>query len=141
MNIDDTDAAIIAALRRDARAPNVEIARAAGVSEGTVRRRLNRLLAERVIEIRVALPRRRTAAGIAAIIEITVRPDSLDAVLEQVRSLDETDFAASVAGGCDIIAWIEVENARALNRFLADRLRPIPGLERAETNIILNAAS
>lgn len=140
MHIDDKDAAIIEALRRDPRASNVEIARSMGVSEGTIRRRLSRLLDEGAIEIRVASAERPTETALGAIIEITVRPDSLDEVLERARALDETRFVASIAGGCDIIARIEVEDAASLNRFLADRLRPIPGLERAETRIILNAA-
>ena len=140
MYIDDKDAAIIEALRRDGRASNAEIARKMGVSEGTIRRRLSRLLDEGIIEIRVASAERPTETAFGAIIEITVRPDSLDAVLERARALDETRFVASVAGCCDIIARIEVEDADGLSRFLSERLRPIPGIERAETSIILNAA-
>ena len=138
MNIDDTDAAIIEALRRDARAPNVKIAQTVGVSEGTVRRRLNRLLAERLIEIRVAPIARQTSAGIGAIIEMTVRPDSLDLALEHALMFDETRFAVSVPAG--VIIWVELEDVRALNDFLADSIRPIPGVERSETSIILDAA-
>ena len=140
MHIDDKDADIIEALRRNPRASNVEIARIMGVSEGTIRRRLSRLLDEGAIEIRVASAECPTETPFGAIIEITVRPDSLDEVLERARALDETRFVASIAGGCDIIARIEVEDAASLNRILADRVRPIPGLERAETRIILNAA-
>ena len=145
MMIDERDAAIIEALRRDARASNAEISRSVGVSEGTIRRRLNRLLNERVIQIRATFAEPPSDApspdaAFGALIEITVQPGSLDAVLERVSALDETGFVVCVSGDCDIIARIEAQNYDALRRFLAERIRPIPGIERTETKIILTAA-
>ena len=144
MMIDERDAAIIEALRRDARASNAEISRSVGVSEGTIRRRLNRLLDERVIQIRATFAEpppdeRAPGAAFGALIEITVRPDSLDAVLERVSALEETGFVVCVSGDCDIIARIEVQNYEDFRRFIAERIRPIEGIERTETKIILNA--
>ncbi|KAA1299939.1 MAG: AsnC family transcriptional regulator, partial [SAR202 cluster bacterium] len=53
--MDELDGKIIAMLERDGRASNARIARDVGVSEGTVRRRLKRLINEQIINV-IALP-------------------------------------------------------------------------------------
>ena len=53
--MDELDAKIIATLRQNGRASNAGIARSAGVSEGTVRRRLRRLIDEEHIFV-AAIP-------------------------------------------------------------------------------------
>ena len=140
MYIDDKDAAIIEALRQDARASNAEISRSVGVSEGTIRRRLSRLLDAGAVKIRATPAARPVTAGLGAFIEINARPDSIDAVLEQVSELEEAGFVISVCGDCDIVARVEVQDNDALRRFLDERIRPIQGIERYEARIILSAA-
>jgi len=49
--LDDIDREIIRLLQADGRAPNTAMARALGVTETTVRKRVARLLDERLIEI------------------------------------------------------------------------------------------
>ena len=53
--MDDLDRKIIAILQSNGRASNAQIARNVGVSEGTVRRRVRRLIEEAVIRV-VAIP-------------------------------------------------------------------------------------
>ena len=53
--MDELDRKIIALLQMDGRASNAKIAREVGVSEGTVRRRLRRLIQEDVVNV-VAVP-------------------------------------------------------------------------------------
>ena len=47
--MDELDRKIISLLERNGRASNARIARDVGVSEGTVRRRLKRLISEKII--------------------------------------------------------------------------------------------
>ena len=54
--LDDLDRDIIRSLQRDGRRSNVEIARDLNVAESTVRKRLDRLLQEEIINI-VAVPK------------------------------------------------------------------------------------
>ena len=51
--MDELDQRIIGLLQIDGRIPNAQIARKLGVSEGTIRRRVGRLLQEDVIRITV----------------------------------------------------------------------------------------
>ena len=53
--MDDLDIKIIGILQEDGRASNAKIARGVGVSEGTIRRRLKKLIGDSTIQI-VALP-------------------------------------------------------------------------------------
>ena len=53
--MDELDRKIIALLQVDGRASNAKIAREVGVSEGTVRRRLRRLIQDDVVKV-IAVP-------------------------------------------------------------------------------------
>ena len=52
-SIDELDRRIIQLLQKDGRASNTLLARSAQVSEGTVRRRLKRLIGEGIVKIAV----------------------------------------------------------------------------------------
>ena len=53
--IDDVDREIIRLLQKDGRLTNTEIAKELNVTEGTIRKRLNRLVTERIIIIAAVL--------------------------------------------------------------------------------------
>ena len=147
--IDERDTEIIEALQRDCRASNAKIARDVGVSEGTIRRRLNRMLTDGAIEISVIDRARETdetddlgedAPGLGVIIGMTVLPQNLNEALDKTRALAETRFAAIVSGAYDIIAWVEVKDIDGLRDLLTERVRKIAGVEKTETNVILGGA-
>lgn len=149
VTIDERDSAIIEALRRDCRASNAQLARDVGVSEGTIRRRLNRLMTDGAIEISVidragranaAKEERGGARGLEAFIRMMALPQDLDETLASVRALPETRYAAAIAGEYNIIAWMEVEDLDELGRVLSDRVRKIEGVELTETNVMLDGA-
>ena len=73
--MDERDRQIIALLQEDGRATNATIARKVGVSEGTVRRRLNRLFENEYIRV-VALPdSSKLGLDSEALIGVQVEPD------------------------------------------------------------------
>ena len=85
--MDELDGKIIAMLERDGRASNARIARDVGVSEGTVRRRLKRLINEQIINV-IALPDpRKLGYNSEALIGVQVDPDKIDAVAAKMLSL------------------------------------------------------
>ena len=85
---------------RDGRVSNAGIARAVGVSEGTVRRRMKRLIDENLIEVRVILNLGRKAR---TIVGIHADPQSIDDVLGHVERLDGVTFACVTTGRYDIL--------------------------------------
>ena len=135
--MDELDNEIVRILQRDGRASNAGIARDVGVSEGTVRRRLKRLVQGEFIQV-VALPDP-TKMGFEsqALIGIQVDPDKMDQVADGISDLDEIKWVAITTGSYDIFAWSTLPSAQALGIFLRTKVGVIPGVRRTETFVNL----
>ena len=134
--MDKLDMDIVDVLQCDGRASNAEIARIVKVSEGTIRRRLKKLIDGELIKVRVIVNSRSVGRDFPSIVAITVEPSLIDDVLERVRDLDEVMFVAITTGVYDMFAWVGVESSEMLREFL-DRLGAIPGVLRTEPNVVL----
>jgi Lrp/AsnC family transcriptional regulator for asnA, asnC and gidA len=135
--MDELDRKIIALLETNGRASNARIARDVGVSEGTVRRRLKRLIQDRIINV-VALPDpRKLGYESEALIGVQVDPDQVDAVADKLASLQNTRWVAVTTGTYDIFAWATLPNAEALGHFLREQVGAIHGVRRTETFVNL----
>lgn len=135
--MDELDTRIIAMLREDGRASNASIARGVGVSEGTVRRRLKRLIDEQYISVVALLDPGRLGYGSEALIGVEVDPDKIDQVAEGLAGLDEIGWVAITTGAYDIFAWATLSSSQALGVFLRTKLGNVPGVRRSETFVSL----
>ncbi len=136
--MDELDRNIIDLLQRDGRASNAGIARQVGVSEGTVRRRLKRLVQEEYIQV-VALPDpAKMGYGSEALIGVQVDPDKLDQVVAGLGKLEEIKWVTATTGSFDIFTWATLRNAEALGIFLRTKVGVIPGVRRTETFVSLS---
>jgi Lrp/AsnC family transcriptional regulator for asnA, asnC and gidA len=135
--MDDLDLRIIEILRHDGRVSNAGIARAVDVSEGTVRRRLKRLIDENLIEVRVSLNLGRKAR---TVVGVHVDPQRIDDVLTNVSGLDGVTFACITTGRYDMIVWAEAESAELLSQLITRTIGAIPGVQRTETHVVLSQA-
>ena len=96
--MDELDSKIIQILQEDGRASNAGIARKVGVSEGTVRRRLKRLIQEEYIQV-LALPDpAKMGFASQALIGVQVEPDKVDQVADGLSDLDEITWVAITTG-------------------------------------------
>ncbi len=137
MPMDELDRKIIGLLERNGRASNAKIARDVGVSEGTVRRRLKRLVSDHIINV-IALPDpRKLGYESEALIGIQVDPDKIDQVANKVAELDSTRWVAVTTGTYDVFAWATLPNAEALGAFLREKVGTIQGVRRTETFVNL----
>jgi Lrp/AsnC family transcriptional regulator for asnA, asnC and gidA len=135
--MDDLDRRVISLLERNGRASNARIAREVGVSEGTVRRRLKRLVQDRIINV-VALPDpRKLGYESEALIGIQADPDKIDQVANRLAQLDHTRWVAVTTGTYDIFAWATLPNAEELGKFLREQVGTVPGVRRTETFVNL----
>jgi Lrp/AsnC family transcriptional regulator for asnA, asnC and gidA len=135
--MDTLDRRIIALLESNGRASNARIARDVGVSEGTVRRRLKRLIQDKIINV-VALPDpSKLGYNSEAIIGVQVDPDQVDAVAAKLSSLQHTRWVAVTTGTYDVFAWATLPSAEELGIFLREKIGPIPGVRRTETFVNL----
>ena len=135
--MDELDTQIIKILQKDGRASNAGIARDVGVSEGTVRRRLKRLVQEEFIQV-VALPDpAKMGLESQALVGVQVDPDKVDQVADDLSNLEEVKWVVVTTGSYDVFAWSALPSAEALGIFLRTKVGMIPGVRRTETFVNL----
>ena len=136
--MDNLDTKIIEMLQEDGRASNAGIARHVGVSEGTVRRRLKRLIQEDFIRVSAALDPAKMGYASEALIGVQVDPDKIEQVADDLASLKEISWVSITTGTYDIFAWAAMETAETLGIFLRTKIGTIPGVRRTETFVNLS---
>ncbi|MCH8222067.1 MAG: Lrp/AsnC family transcriptional regulator [Chloroflexi bacterium] len=135
--MDKLDRQIIHILEENGRASNARIARSVGVSEGTVRRRLNRLVGDEIIRV-VALPDPRALGYESeALIGVQVDPDKIDECADSLADLTATRWVAVTTGSFDMFVWVVMRDPEALGKFLREDVGRIPGVRKTETFVNL----
>ena len=135
--MDELDTRIVTLLQKDGRASNAGIARRVGVSEGTVRRRLKRLIDEEYIRVLALLDPAKMGYSSEALIGAQVDPDKIDQVAGDLAALDEVNWVAVTTGAYDVFAWVSLFSSEALGIFLRTKVGTIPGVRRTETFVNL----
>jgi Lrp/AsnC family transcriptional regulator for asnA, asnC and gidA len=135
--IDDLDRKIIAILQKDGRTPYVEMARTFDVAEGTVRRRVENLLAEGVIEIAAVTDPFQVGIGIVALINLDVDSGHLDDVGMRLVEMPCVRVVAYTTGVHDLFVEALFPSQQELLAFLKDELPQIPGIRHTDTSIVL----
>lgn len=134
--LDETDRRLIALLSADARMPSAALARALGVSRGTVQNRIERLVAAGVLlgfTVRLAGP---VASGVRAVMAIEVRSADTRAVVTALRRMPEVGRVHSTNGRWDLVAEIGTADLAGLDRVLT-AIRRLAGIANSETSILL----
>jgi Lrp/AsnC family transcriptional regulator for asnA, asnC and gidA len=135
--MDELDNRIIKILQDDGRASNAAIARQVGVSEGTVRRRLRKLVQDGVIDV-IAVPNlEKMGFNTAALVGLQADPGRIDDVADALAKLPEVHFVALTTGAQDVFIWVALSSSEALGEFLRNRVGGIPGVRRTETFVNL----
>ena len=136
--MDQLDIKIIDILQHDGRTSNARVAREVGVSEGTVRRRLNRLIEGDYIDV-VAVPDP-VKMGLAsrALIGVQIDPDKIDRVADDLNALKEIAWVTITTGTFDVFAWAALPTPEELGVFLRTKVGTIPGVRRTETFVNLS---
>ncbi len=138
--MDELDRKIIAILEQSGRASNARIARSVGVSEGTVRRRLKRLIADKIITVTALPDPQKLGYQSEALVGVQVDPDKVNTVATSLAELDNTRWVAVTTGTYDVFAWVTLANAEALGLFLREKVGTIEGVRRTETFVNLSVA-
>ena len=136
--MDELDRKIIALLQQDGRASNAKIARDAGVSEGTVRRRLKKLLDDDVVQV-VAIPNlEKLGYSTTALVGIKAVPGTSHSIAESLTDLPEVHYVAVTTGPYDVFVWAGLESTESLGQFLSGKIGQVAGVERHETFVNLS---
>ncbi len=138
MTLDELDVKLINLLQKDGRASNIELARQAGVSEGTVRRRFRTLVQDNVLRV-VAIPDpAKLGRGTTALIGLQVDPAEVEPAAAALSSISEVQYVSVTTGAYDIFVWVAMGSPEELSQFLRGRIGAIKGIRRTETFVNLS---
>ena len=134
---DELDRQIVALLQDDGRRPNTEIAQVLGVTETTVRKRIGRLVAEKLIKV-VAVPSPEVVGmTMSAIVGITVDMNTHQRVAAALEALPNTRYVGYSTGPYDLIIELFFRSHEELLELLSVKLARIPGILKTDTSVIL----
>lgn len=137
-SLDDTDRALLALLRENARAPTAELARRLKLSRTTVQSRLARLERNRAIAgYTVTASADEEASIVRAHILITLEPRQAAPIEAALHRIPEVRTLHSVSGPFDLIAVVAAGSIGELDR-LIDRIGTLDGVERTTSAIVLS---
>ena len=136
--MDDTDRKLIGLLRNDARTSIASLAKALGVSRGTVQNRMVRLGADgTIVGYTVRLKPDIEEQRIRAFMTVAVEGNQLDAVIRALRGEPAVTALHSTNGRWDIVAELRADSLESFDRVLA-RIRLIEGISQTETSLLLS---
>jgi Lrp/AsnC family transcriptional regulator, regulator for asnA, asnC and gidA len=135
--LDSVDCDLIRLLQEDGRIPNTVLAKKIGISEATVRTRLNRLIQDEVIQIVAVSNPMKLGFKIVGIIRIHVDIHKIDHITRELKKLDALWFIVHTTGGTGIDAEFVVKGIQELNELIFEKINRIDGVTQTETSLIL----
>jgi Lrp/AsnC family transcriptional regulator, regulator for asnA, asnC and gidA len=131
--LDDVDRSLIVQLQHDGRRPYREMARTLGISEGTVRWRVRRLVEEGALRIAAIADPFRLGYQVQAFMLLRVESGQLERVLEALVAWPEAMYVSSCTGRADLYVQVVCRDHEDLWELLARRIPAIGGVVDSET--------
>lgn len=131
--MDPLDVALISELQRDGRQHLIKIAKKLQVSHGTVRNRLERLLAEGAIRVTAVVDPIKAGFPTQVLVGLTGDLRRMEETEERLAAIDEVYFVATMTGQLDFVIFAAFPSDDDLRHFLAEKLSKIPGIRSTQT--------
>jgi len=123
MSLDILDLKIIRCLTEDARSTYKHIAEEAGVSEATVKNRIDKLVREGIIKkFTIIMNYRKLGRAIKAFIGLKVQPAKIPDIVEVIAKNPDVHVLYRTSGDVDLLIEVIFEQMEDLNRFLEREL-------------------
>lgn len=141
MILDERDRRLLTLLQEDCRLPNAEIAERVGMSASACWRRVRALEEAGIVTgygARVAPDR--LGLGFQAIVHVQLTrhdPDRLQGFIRGVETRPEVLDCYATTGTADYHLRVLTRDISAYNAFLEDFLFRLPGVQSAQTNVVL----
>lgn len=134
---DALDRLLISQLQRDGRTAYVELAHAAGVSEATARRRVERLVNEGVLQVVACVEPTRVGLEFEAMLYLQVDLDKLTQVGQRLAAIPGVREVIYTSGAQDVVLRVALPSGNDLLPFLTQRVATIPGIKSTQTSHVL----
>ena len=135
--LDHIDKQIVDLLTVDGRMSCADIAREiGGITERTVRYRLERLIAEKVITVSAIVDPKALGYPVVADVFIEVEPGQVQELAYKLAGYDTVTYVACATGERDISIQIVARDNQELYRFVTEVVGRIAGVRRTTTSIV-----
>ena len=139
--LDDFDRKILAVLRDNGRASNVEIAQNVGLSEAPCSRRVRRLEDAGVIQGYTArLQPDAIGLGFRAYVTLVldyITGSTAQQFIDRMAEIPEVVSCYIVSGGYDAILYVTAADSRAYSEIVFYKLRQIPGVKDVRSSFVM----
>jgi Lrp/AsnC family transcriptional regulator for asnA, asnC and gidA len=139
VELDDLDRRLIALLMEDASQTNVALARELGVSDGTVRNRIQNLLQQEVMQLVAIIDPWKVGHRIQIFSGLEVDLHRAHEIAQTLAEFEEVTYVSFTTGEFDILMVAALRSQEELFNFLTVKLGRIEGIRRIRTNQVLKA--
>jgi Lrp/AsnC family transcriptional regulator for asnA, asnC and gidA len=136
--IDVVDFRMIELLQKDGRISNTEIAKTIGISEATVRTRLQRLIQEEYIQIVAVSNPLKLGFEVVGTIRIHVDIKKMDRIIRELKTIQALWHIVQTTGGTGIDTEFVLKSLDELRDLILEKINRIDGVLRTETTLFLN---
>ena len=140
--LDDLDRAILRALQTEANLSTVELGKRINLSTPATHARLKRLTEQGYIDRYAALVNReKVGFDLLCFVQISLAAhttEQVEKIRKAITRMPEVLECYHITGEYDYVLKVALRNRKDLERFLLDRLTPIPGMARIHTSLVLN---
>ena len=137
---DEADLELMAALATDGRRSAVDLANLTGLSAPTVRRRLTRLMAERILSIRCEVAHAYSAWPVTANVWARGNSRALDTLVESLDAFPQVRVCCEVTGTANMIMTVWLHHISELSQFEHELERRVPGLTVVDRSVTLETS-
>jgi len=135
--MDELDLAIIDLLKANGRRPFTEMAHILGVSEGTIRNRVSKLVEDKVLHIVGLVDPSSLGFEAPAMIGVSIIEGDIEKIAAKIAVFPEVSYLIMVSGEFDLFVEVLCKDREHLANFLNQNLRKIPGIGRTQSFITL----
>jgi len=136
--MDELDLSIIEHLQMNGRKRYTKIAKDLGVTEGTVRNRVSKLLEKQAIQITGLIDPQKMGYEAPAIIGVAITPPYLEEAAAAIADLPEVGYLIMVSGEFDLMVEVFCHDRAHLGLFIREQLQQVVGVQSTKTFVILH---
>ena len=141
MALDSVDKSLLRALQLDGRLSNVQLAKKISLSPPATHSRLRRLEKGGYIrQYAAVIDREKAGYDLLCFIHISLQMHKVEQVekfREATRRMPEVLECHHITGEYDYLLKVVLKNRKDLERFVVDKITPIPGVARIHTSLVL----
>jgi Lrp/AsnC family transcriptional regulator for asnA, asnC and gidA len=138
--LDSLDVALIEEFQRNGRTSFTDLGTKFNVAHGTIRNRLDRLLANKIISVLGVVDPAKVGFPVQVYIGINADVKHLRSIEAKLVRFEEVNFVAMMTGRIDFLVGAALPSDAALRDFLVRKLARVKGVRSTETFHVLHLA-